>query len=71
VTSLADIGLATFIMLGAAGIALAIGVTLLVRSRRGSEAGMVVRRMSGTMLTALGVLLVIFAVGLAGRPGAA
>ena len=58
-TSLADIGLATFIMLGAAAIALVIGVTLLVRTRRGSEAGLVGRRMSGTMLTALGELLVI------------
>ncbi len=63
--------LATLIMLGAAALALAIGVTLLVRSARGSDAGKVARRMSGTMLTALGVILAIFAVGLAGRPGAA
>ena len=44
-------------------IALALGAALLLR-RGGSEAAVYARRISGTMLGALGVVLMIFAVGL-------
>lgn len=56
--------LATLIML-ALGIAFfAGGLVLLGLSRRGNDAARYVRRISGTMLAALGAALVIFAVGL-------
>ena len=57
--------LATFIMLGLGLLALALGALLLLR-RGGSEAGVYGRRIAGTMLGALGLVLIIFAIGLAG-----
>ena len=57
--------LANLIMLGLGLLALAIGAVLLLR-RGGSEAGVYVRRIVGTMLGALGVVLIIFAIGLSG-----
>ncbi len=54
---------ANLIMLGLGLIALLIGAALLLR-RGGSEAGVYVRRIAGTMLGALGVVLMIFAIGL-------
>ena len=55
--------LANVIMLGLGLLALLLGAGLLLR-RGGSEAGVYVRRIAGTMLGALGVVLMIFAVGL-------
>ena len=55
--------LAQLIMLGLGLIAFVLGAVLLLR-RGGSEAGIYVRRIAGTMLGALGVVLMIFAVGL-------
>lgn len=57
--------LANLIMLGLGIIAFVGGVALLLR-RGGSEASVTARRMVGTMLGALGMVLVIFAIGLAG-----
>lgn len=57
--------LANLIMLGLGLLALLLGAALLLR-RGGSEAGVYVRRIAGTMLGALGVVLIIFAIGLAG-----
>ncbi len=57
--------LANFIMLGLGLLALILGAALLLR-RGGSDAGIYVRRIAGTMLGALGVVLIIFAIGLAG-----
>ncbi len=54
---------ANLIMLGLGLITLLIGAALLFR-RGGSEAGVYLRRIAGTMLGALGVVLMIFAIGL-------
>ena len=56
---------ANLIMLGLGLVAFAGGAILLAR-RGGSEAAVYVRRIAGTMLGALGLVLVIFAIGLAG-----
>ena len=58
--------LANFIMLGLGLLAFLLGAALLLR-RGGSEASVYVRRIVGTMLGALGVVLVIFAIGPADR----
>jgi hypothetical protein len=50
-------------MLGLGLAAFLLGAALLLR-RGGSEAGVYGRRIAGTMLGALGVVLVIFAIGL-------
>ena len=55
--------LANLIMLGLGLFALLLGAALLLR-RGGSEAGVYVRRIAGTMLGALGIVLMIFAFGL-------
>ena len=55
--------LANIIML-ALGIAALLGGGVLLLRRGGSEAGIYVRRIAGTMLGALGIVLMIFAVGL-------
>jgi hypothetical protein len=60
--------LANLIMLGLGLAAFLLGAALLLR-RGGSEAGVYGRRIAGTMLGALGVVLVIFAIGLS--PGLA
>ena len=62
--------LANLIMLGLGLLAFAIGAALLTR-RGGSEASVYVRRIVGTMLGALGLVLVIFAIGLVGVRGSA
>jgi len=62
--------LANFIMLGLGLAALIAGAILLLR-RGGSEASVYVRRIVGTMLGALGLVLVIFAIGLSGVRGSA
>lgn len=54
---------ANLIMLGLGLLAFAVGVALLAR-RGGSEAGAYARRIVGAMLGALGLVLVIFAIGL-------
>lgn len=59
--------LANIIMLGFGLLALLTGAMLLLR-RGGSEAAVYVRRITGTMLGALGITLVIFAIGLSVRP---
>ncbi len=55
--------LANFIMLGLGVLAFVLGGVLLLR-RGGSEAAIYVRRIVGTMLGALGLVLMIFAIGL-------
>ena len=60
--------LANFIMLGLGLIAFVAGAALLLR-RGGSEAAVYVRRITGTMLGALGLVLVIFAIWLSGVRG--
>ncbi len=55
--------LANLIMLGLGVLASVIGAALLLR-RGGSDASVYVRRIVGTMLGALGLVLVIFAIGL-------
>ena len=55
--------LANVIML-ALGLAAFLGGAVLLLRRGGSEASVYVRRIVGTMLGALGLVLVIFAVGL-------
>ena len=55
--------LANLIMLGL-GLAALVGGAVLLLRRGGSEAGVYVRRIAGTMLGALGLVLMIFAVGL-------
>ena len=55
--------LANVIML-ALGLAAFLGGAVLLLRRGGSEASVYVRRIAGTMLGALGLVLVIFAVGL-------
>ncbi len=54
---------ANIIMLGLGLVAFLLGAALLLR-RGGSEAAIYVRRIAGTMLGALGLVLVIFAIGL-------
>lgn len=56
---------ANLIMLGIGLFSFATGTALLVR-RGGSDQARVARRMIGTMAAALGVVLVIFAIGLSG-----
>ena len=56
---------ANLIMLGLGLLALVAGAALLLR-RGGSDASVYVRRIVGTMLGALGIVLVIFAIGLIG-----
>ncbi len=55
--------LANLIMLGLGLLSFGIGGVLLLRGG-GSEAAIYVRRIVGTMLGALGLVLVIFAIGL-------
>jgi hypothetical protein len=55
--------LANLIMLGLGVLAFGLGAVLVVR-RGGSDAAVYVRRIVGTMLGALGLVLVIFAIGL-------
>ncbi|MDQ3077786.1 MAG: hypothetical protein M3Q83_02970 [Pseudomonadota bacterium] len=55
--------LANLIMLGLGLLALAVGAVLLLR-RGGSDGAVVARRLAGTMLAALGLVLTIFAIGL-------
>ncbi len=62
--------LANLIMLGLGLLSLLIGAVLLLR-RGGSEAAVYVRRIAGTMLGALGLVLMLFAIGLAGVRGSA
>ena len=56
---------ANLLMLGLGLIAFIVGAALLLR-RDGSEPAVVARRIAGTMALALGLALVIFAIGLAG-----
>ena len=58
------------LMLGLGIVAAVIGAVLLLK-RGGSEPAVVARRIAGTMAIALGLALVIFAIGLAGVGGAA
>ncbi len=62
--------LGNLIMFGLGILAFGIGTMLLLR-RGGSEAGVYVRRIVGTMLGAFGIVLVIFAIGLSGVRGSA
>jgi hypothetical protein len=55
--------LANLIMLGLGIAAFVAGAALLVR-RGGNDAAVTVRRIVGTMLGALGLVLMIFAIGL-------
>ena len=55
--------LANVIML-ALGLAAFLGGAVLLLRRGGSEASVYVRRIAGTMLGALGLVLMIFAIGL-------
>ena len=57
---------ANLIMLGIGIVALAIGVAILLR-RGGSDQAIVARRLVGTMIAALGLILTIFALGLSGE----
>ena len=57
---------ANLIMLGIGLVALALGLAILLR-RGGSEGAIVARRMVGTMIAALGLILTIFALGLSGE----
>ena len=61
---------ANLLMLGLGLIAFIVGAALLLR-RDGSEPAVVARRIAGTMAIALGLALLIFAIGLAGVGGAA
>ena len=60
---------ANFLMLGLGILAFLAGAALLLR-RGGSEPAVVARRIAGTMALALGLALIIFAIGLAGVGGA-
>ena len=62
--------LANLIMLGLGLLAFAVGAGLVLR-RGGSEAAVYVRRIAGAMLGALGVALIMFAIGLCGIRGSA
>ena len=53
------------LMLGLGIVAAVIGAAVLLK-RGGSEPAVVARRIAGTMAIALGLALVIFAIGLAG-----
>ena len=55
---------ANLIMLALGIVALALGLAILLR-RGGSEGAIVARRIAGTMIAALGLILTIFALGLA------
>ena len=57
---------ANLIMLGIGLVALALGLAILLR-RGGSEQARVARRLGGTMVAALGLILTIFAIGLSGE----
>ena len=61
---------ANFLMLGLGILAFIAGAALLLR-RGGSEPAVVARRIAGTMALALGLALIIFAIGLAGVGGSA
>jgi hypothetical protein len=61
---------ANFLMLGLGILAFLAGAALLLR-RGGSEPAVVARRIAGTMALALGLALIIFAIGLAGVGGSA
>ena len=52
-------------MLALGIVALALGLAILLR-RGGSEGAIVARRLVGTMVAALGLILTIFAIGLSG-----
>ena len=54
---------ANLIMLALGIVALALGLAILLR-RGGSEGAKVARRIAGTMIAALGLILTIFALGL-------
>ena len=56
---------ANLLMLGLGLIAFIVGAALLLR-RDGSEPAVVARRIAGTMAIALGLALLIFAIGLVG-----
>jgi hypothetical protein len=58
---------ANLIMLGIGLFALALGLAILFR-RGGSDQARVARRMVGTMVAALGLILTLFAFGLSGVP---
>ena len=57
---------ANLIMLALGLVALALGLAILLR-RGGSEGAIVARRLVGTMVAALGLILTIFALGLSGE----
>ena len=57
--------LANLLMLGLGLIAFIVGAALLLR-RGGGEPAVVARRIAGTMAVALGLALIIFAIGLSG-----
>ena len=61
---------ANLLMLGLGLIAFVVGGALLLR-RGGSEQAVVARRIAGTMALALGLALIIFAIGLTGVGGSA
>ena len=63
-----EMTLAHLIMLGLGLIAFAVGAALLARSGVGGEGARYARRIAGTMLAALGIILTIFALGLDSRP---
>jgi hypothetical protein len=56
---------ANLIMLAIGLVAILAGTLLLLR-RGGTEAARTAKRMAGTMATALGIFLIIFAIGLSG-----
>lgn len=57
------------LMLGFGVLALAIGLVILFRSRSGTESQIYARRMVGMMATALGAVLIVYALGLSGSLG--
>ena len=60
---------ANLIMLGLGLLAFLLGAALLLR-RGGSEPAVVARRIAGAMALALGLALIIFAIGLSSPPAA-